>query len=147
MDANHIRPIAICLFRDRDRILVSEDYDSVKRSYFGRPLGGAINFGERSRDAVLREIREEVGADVEGLRLIGVLENIFVYEGRQGHEVVFVYDAEFVDRSLYEQEEIRCYEPEADVEFVARWRSPEEMRGLGVRLVPEGLSGLLTTSA
>jgi len=143
MDKERIRPIVICLFRHGGRILVSEAYDSSKGDYFCRPLGGGIEFGEHSRDAVLREIREEVGAEVENLKLVGVLENIFVYEGAQGHEIVFVYDAEFKDRAIYGRGEIQGYQAEADAGFVARWRSPEEMKLQGIRLVPEGLADLL----
>ena len=144
MDDTRIRPIAICLFRDGDRILVSEAYDSSEGSHFCRPLGGGIEFGEQSRDAVLREIREEVGAEVEKLELVGVLENVFMYEGARGHEIVFVYDGEFKDRSLYEAGEVRGYRAETDAGFVAAWRSPQEMRATNVRLVPEGLADLLS---
>ena len=143
MDNERIRPIVICLFRAGDRILVSEAYDSSKGDYYCRPLGGGIEFGEHSRDAMLREIREEIGAEVENLDLVGVLENIFIYEGQQGHEVVFVYDAEFVDKSLYERNELHGYEREIDVNFVARWQSLEEINQSKVRLVPETLIGLL----
>jgi 8-oxo-dGTP pyrophosphatase MutT (NUDIX family) len=52
-----IRAIAICFFRRGDRILVHEDMDSVKGSAFARPLGGGIDFGETSQDAMAREIR------------------------------------------------------------------------------------------
>jgi ADP-ribose pyrophosphatase YjhB (NUDIX family) len=106
-------------------------------------LGGGIGFGERSRDALLREIREEIGAEVEKLELVGVLENIFIYEGAQGHEIVFVYDAEFKDRGMYERGEIQGYEVETDAGFVARWQSPEEIKLKNIRLVPEGLADLL----
>jgi ADP-ribose pyrophosphatase YjhB (NUDIX family) len=143
MDRERIRPIVICLFSRGERILVNEAYDSSKRDYFCRPLGGGIEFGEHSRDAVLREIREETGAEVENLKLVGVLENIFTYEGEPGHEIVFVYDAEFVDKSLYEGEGLHCYESEIDVSFVARWQSPDEIRRVNVRLVPEPLAELL----
>jgi ADP-ribose pyrophosphatase YjhB (NUDIX family) len=144
MDKARIRPIVICLFRDGDRILVSEAYDSSKGDYFCRPLGGGIEFGEHSRDAMLREIREEIGAEVERLELVGVLENIFIYEGAQGHEIVFVYDGEFKDRGMYERGEIQCYEMELDAGFVARWLSLEEIRGRNTRLVPEGVADLLS---
>src|SRR5918912_932638 len=107
MDDALIRPIVICLFRQGDRILVSEAYDSAEGVYFCRPLGGGIEFGEHSRDALLREIREEPGAEVEKLELVGVLENIFMYEGARGHEIVFVYDGEFKDRRVYERGEIQ----------------------------------------
>lgn len=142
MDKTRIRPIVICLFRDGDRILVSEMYDSVKGDYYCRPLGGGVEFAEHSRDAMLREIREEIGAEVERLELIGVLENIFIYEGAHGHEIVFVYDARFKDSELYKREEIQCYE--MDAEFVARWQSLKEIRESNIRLVPNGLADLLS---
>jgi ADP-ribose pyrophosphatase YjhB (NUDIX family) len=144
MDETRIRPIVICLFRDGDRILVSEGFDSSEGVYFCRPLGGGIEFGEHSRDALLREMREELGAEVERLELVGVLENVFTYEGARGHEIVFVYDGEFRDRRLYEGGEVRGYRAEADAGFVARWRSPDEIKGMNARLVPEGLAALLS---
>jgi ADP-ribose pyrophosphatase YjhB (NUDIX family) len=144
MDDALIRPIVICLFRNGDRILVSEAYDSSEGDYFCRPLGGGIEFGERSRDAMLREIREELGAEVEKLELVGVLENIFIYEGARGHEIVFVYDAQFKDRGMYERGEVQGYRMEIDAGFVAGWQSPEEIRGKNTRLVPEGLADLLS---
>jgi len=138
-----IRPIAICLFRRGARILVSEAYDSSKQEYFCRPPGGGVEFGEPSRDAVRREIREELGAEIEGLELLGVLENIFLYEGAEGHEIVFVYDAHFTDKRMYELDELQGYEQEIDARFVARWYTPDELREKNVRLVPEGLTELL----
>lgn len=144
MSTQKIRPISICLFRNGNRILVCENFDSVKQDYFCRPLGGGIEFGESSRAAMLREIEEEVGLEVENLRLIDVVENIFVCEGGQGHEVVFVYDAEFVDKSLYQQEEISGYEHEVNAHFKAKWFAVEEIQKCKVRLVPEGLVQLLT---
>ncbi len=143
MDKNRIRPITICLFRNGNQILVSEGYDSSNQYYFCRPLGGEIEFGEHSRDALLREIQEEIGAEVKNVELIGVLENIFLYEGQQGHEVVFVYDAKFIDKSLYERNEIHGYREELDARFRARWRSVAEIEKNNIRLVPEGLAGLL----
>lgn len=143
MDKNRIRPIVLCLFRRGERILVSDAFDHSKNEYFCRPLGGGIEFGEHSRDAMLREIREETGAEVENLRLLCVLESLFTYEGERGHELVFVYDAEFADKSLYERGEIHGYESEINKHFVASWRSPEENERRGVRLVPEPLADML----
>lgn len=34
---------------------------------------------------MLREIDEEISLEVENLHLFKVIENIFVYEGKQGH--------------------------------------------------------------
>jgi nicotinamide-nucleotide amidase len=58
---------------------------------FHRLLGGHVEFGELAVDAVVREVGEELGVDFLEPRLLGVLESIFVAEGRPGHEVVFVY--------------------------------------------------------
>lgn len=143
MDKERIRPIAICLFRNNNRILVSEAFDSSKQDYYCRPVGGAIEFGETSRDAMLREIREEIDVEVRNLKFVGVLESIFRYEGHPGHEIVFVYDAEFADENLYRKSEIDGYESGIDAKFTAKWYSLEEMSANNLRLVPEGLAELL----
>ena len=143
MDTTRIRPIAVCLFRNNNRILVSEGFDSVKQDYYYRPLGGGVEYGETSRDAVAREIREELAAEIENIQLLGVVENIFVYQGEQGHEIVFVFDAEFVDKSLYQLDEIDGYEQEADIKFKAKWYSLGETGNGDGRLVPENLAELL----
>ncbi|MDA0672723.1 MAG: NUDIX hydrolase [Cyanobacteria bacterium] len=141
-----IRPIAICLFRrgeeprpdpKGDRILVHEGEDTVAGFRFGRPLGGGIDFGESSQAAVVREIREELGAEITAVRLLGIVESIYIYEGAPGHEIVFVYDAQFVDETLYAQESLRVTEGERV--FTARWRSLDELRGDPLVLVPKGL--------
>ena len=143
MRATFIRPIAICLFYNNNRILVFEGYDSVKDSTFCRPLGGGIEPGEFSRDAVAREIREELGVEIENLRLLTVIENIFTFEGDPWHEIVFIFDASFVDTSLYEQSVVRGYEHEIDKAFDAKWKSLGELADKRVRLVPEGLLDLI----
>ncbi|HEX8181829.1 MAG TPA: NUDIX hydrolase [Pyrinomonadaceae bacterium] len=143
MKPNHIRPIAICLFRHAGRILVSEGYDTSKQAYYARPLGGGIEFGETSRAAVTREIAEELSARVERLQLLGVLENIFNYEGQPGHEIVFVYDAELADQALYERAELPIQEECVAEHLAARWRTPAELAQANIRLVPEGLLDLI----
>ena len=146
MDRSRIRPIVICLFRRGKRILVSEAHDSTKNDRYCRPIGGGIDFGEHIRDAMMREIQEELGTtEVENLKLVGVLESIFSYEGGEGHEVVFVYDAEFCDARIYEKAEIDGYEAGIDTRFKACWRSPEELKQMQIRLVPERLVELLST--
>jgi 8-oxo-dGTP pyrophosphatase MutT (NUDIX family) len=127
MDTTCIRPIAICLFLNENRILVSESFDTIKQDYYYRPLGGGIEYGESSGEAILREIQEELGVEIENIQLIGVLENIFIYEGQLGHEIVFVFDADFTDKSLYKLDEIDGYEQEANVRFKANWHSLDEI--------------------
>ncbi|MBF2034447.1 MAG: NUDIX domain-containing protein [Leptolyngbyaceae cyanobacterium T60_A2020_046] len=136
-----IRPIAVCVFRHRDRILVYEGVDPTTGLRFCRPLGGGIELGEHSREAVAREIQEELGAGVTHLELLGIVESIFVYRGEQHHEIVFAYDGRFVDETLYDRESLTALEGEDA--FEARWRSLAELRDGPIQLVPSELWDLL----
>jgi ADP-ribose pyrophosphatase YjhB (NUDIX family) len=137
-----IRPIAICVFRHGKRILVGDADDPLTGELFYRPVGGGIRFGERSEVALRREIREELGAEIENPRLLGVMENLFTFDGKQGHEVVFVYDAEFKDRSLYE---LDCFEGRESngQPFNALWIDVDSIGPDSPPLYPGGLIELL----
>jgi ADP-ribose pyrophosphatase YjhB (NUDIX family) len=139
-----IRVIAICVFQRRDEILVSGGVDTVKQDRFARPLGGGVEQGETSAQAITREIREELKQDITDLRLLGVLENIFEYEGRSGHEIVFVYDGRFSDDSVYALPDLAMFEE--DWATPAIWK-PLASFGKEYRLVPEGLEQLLAQPA
>jgi ADP-ribose pyrophosphatase YjhB (NUDIX family) len=104
MEDGRIRPIDICVCRDKDRILVAEYQENGHPFY--RPLGGTIEFGERGEQTVRREFREEISADLAEVRYLGALENIFMYRGRRGHEIVLVYDGRLADEALYDREVI-----------------------------------------
>ena len=141
MKKGKIRPLAICVFRRGGRILVSENYDPTKRQAFYRPLGGGIRFGERGAEAIEREIREELGAELRDVRFLGMLENLFTFDGAPGHELVLVYDAAFADPSLYHQEELRgCEGKEA---FTAVWKPLSRFPSEEIPLYPDGLLELL----
>jgi 8-oxo-dGTP pyrophosphatase MutT (NUDIX family) len=137
-----IRVLALCVFRQGDRILVGEGYDPVKRQHFHRPLGGAIEFGETSAAALQREIREEIRAEITDTRYLGMLENIFVFNGQPGHEIVLVFDAKFVEQGLYSQSLITGIE---DDRFPVRaiWRKLDADDQKGIPLYPEGLCELV----
>jgi ADP-ribose pyrophosphatase YjhB (NUDIX family) len=137
-----VRTIAICVFRSGDRILVAEGVDSVKQESFYRPLGGMIEFGERSDETISRELLEEINAEVTDLRYLGVLENLFVYEAQRGHEIVLVYDGKFVDRSLYEKTVI--FGDELGSPIKAIWITLSELGPKKPPLYPVGLAEILT---
>lgn len=99
-----LRPIALGVIRRRDAILVFKGHDPSTGETFYRPLGGGIEFGEPVVEALRREIREELHVELGDVRYLGTLENLFVYDGRQGHEIVLVYEAMFADKSDYDRD-------------------------------------------
>ncbi len=105
------RSIAICLFRNGDRILVARGYDDVAEEWFLRPLGGEIEAGESAAETVVRELREETGLLVEDVTPIGVIDNAFTYRGEPHRETVHVMDGRFADESVYARDGITIEEP------------------------------------
>jgi len=138
----HIRPIVVCVFRNGNRILVGDGYDSRKREAFYRPPGGGIQFGERSEVALHREMAEELGVEIERPKLLGVLENLFTFDGEEAHEVVFVYDAQLKDKSLYEVVSFRGSESDGS-SFDARWIEVDSVGPNSPPVYPNGLTELL----
>jgi ADP-ribose pyrophosphatase YjhB (NUDIX family) len=132
-----IRPISICIIRRGDEILVMEARDETRDLTFYRPLGGGIEFGERSGDAVRRELQEEIGAELDELRLLTVLENLFEFEGKAWHEIVFVYEAIFTDPDLYDRETFVVTEETGTLP--GYWRRLADFDMTSSPLYPEGL--------
>ena len=120
--------------RPRDRaLLVSEAADGS----FQRPLGGHVEFGEYAVDTIHREFGEEIGQRLINVRLLGVLENIFGWQGGTEHEVVFLFSAAFADPAAYEIEEQVIADKTADRVL---WRAPGTV---SPPLYPAGLTELI----
>jgi 8-oxo-dGTP pyrophosphatase MutT (NUDIX family) len=145
---NQIRPIAICVFLNNNRILVMEGYDPIKNEHFYRPLGGGIEFGEYSRKTICRELREELNVEVDEatLRYLGTLENIFTFNGDPGHEIVLIYDGAFKGNGTYEQAVIRGKEASGE-DVRAVWKDLDEFGEGKSILYPDDLVDLLRSSA
>jgi 8-oxo-dGTP pyrophosphatase MutT (NUDIX family) len=141
MIGSRIRPIALCLFRHEGSILVNQSRDTVKNQAFCRLIGGGIEFGETGATAVAREVREELDAEVENVRFVGMLENIFTYNGTQGHEIALIYDAEFVDRRFYARASIPGIESNGHP-FQAVWRRIDAF-SVALPIYPDGVLGML----
>ncbi|WP_160108712.1 NUDIX hydrolase [Pseudomonas izuensis] len=141
MPEHRIRPLALCIFHHHGKILVNRFTDDVEKRTLFRPIGGGIEFGERSVDAIVREVQEELGLSISDVRLIGTLESIFTYAGKPGHEIVQVYDARFDDANTYEKPWLQGHESDG-ASFRATWCSSSCFTAESP-LVPEGLYDLL----
>lgn len=101
MKDQQIRTIVLGIFQHNGRLLVFEGHDPIRGVAFYRPLGGGVEFGEYGPQALAREIREELDAEVTGVRYLGMIQNIFTHAGEQGHEIVLLYEARFIDPACY----------------------------------------------
>jgi len=139
-----IRPLALCIFRRDNKIFVSQGYDSVLDVTFYRPIGGKIEFGEYGHDTIMREVMEEINADVADIHYLGTLENIFVYDGNPGHEIVMVYDGRFVDESFNDDDIVVRGTDDNEILFDAVWKPIDFFREDNAPpLYPHGLLELL----
>ncbi|WP_085686360.1 MULTISPECIES: NUDIX hydrolase [unclassified Pseudomonas] len=145
MAEQRIRALALCVFHHQRKILVNRFHDPIADKSFYRPIGGGIEFGETSREAIVREVQEELGLSVKDLRLLGTLESLFVYNGKPGHEIVQVYDARFEDGQVYEQLQIVGHESDG-APFTASWQDGSSFTDHSP-LVPVGLQALLKSAA
>jgi 8-oxo-dGTP pyrophosphatase MutT (NUDIX family) len=86
-----IRNIALGAPVREGHVLVSDGVDRTTGERFHRLLGGGIEFGEHSAQALRREFREELDVTLDAVDLLGVLEDVFTYEGATGHQIAHVY--------------------------------------------------------
>ncbi|MGH3175645.1 MAG: NUDIX hydrolase [Streptosporangiaceae bacterium] len=138
-DSRQILKAMAVVRRPRDgALLVSEHVDS-RDPPFQRPLGGHVEFGEYALDTVRREFAEEIGQELTGVRLLGVLENIFGWRGGTEHEVVFIFTAAVAAAPAYEIEEQRILDnPDRRV----LWRPAD---AVSPPLYPAGLTELIAS--
>ena len=60
-------------------------------------IGGRVEIGESSADTVKREIKEELGKNIEITGYISTIENFFEMKGSKYHEIMFVHKIEFTN--------------------------------------------------
>ena len=128
-----IRPIALGLAIKNNKLLVSEGFDKVKNETFYRCLGGGIEFLEKSEEALKREFLEEINVDITVKDFLGILENIFTYQGKKAHELVLFYSIEISDENY--QEEYKVIDDHG--ETIAEWIDIDEFKNKNKILYPE----------
>lgn len=67
--------------------------------------GGHIEFGETGRQALVREIKEELGLDSSTGAFLGVVENSFLQHGAPHSEINLVYALSLAQGEIHAQED------------------------------------------
>ena len=138
-----IRPVALAVVRRDDEVLLARHYDPGADYEFYRPIGGGIEFGEHSRDAVVREFEEELDVTLTNVSYLETLENVFTFDDTEGHEIWRLYEADFEESWPYERDSFTAHEPELDEEFEVEWKHPDDFAAGGEVVYPEKLPELL----
>lgn len=82
-----IEVISRALIIKDDKILVCKD--KKNKNYFFP--GGHIDTGEFAKDALRRELMEELSLKTKNFSFIGVVENKYIARKKEHHEINFVY--------------------------------------------------------
>jgi len=134
-----IRPgVAAVIFED-GRVLLQRRDDTRR---WGLP-GGGVEPGETVRQALIREVREETGLDVEPLRLIGV------YSDPAHHQIVTYPDGTVVHyvSSVFEcavrAGSLTCGEESLELDWFDPERLPEDLMLISTIRIRDALAGQL----
>jgi len=138
-----IRIVALGILQRPDgKLLVDKGYDSIKKETFYRPLGGGVDFGEKSEEALVREFMEETGKEIVITKFMATVENIFEYEGKRGHQVMFLHKCVFKNKNDHDLKEIPSVENKNNTSV---WKSIEEIRNKKAKLYPVEIEKLLSS--
>lgn len=127
---------------DTDEFLVQR-LDIAENEPFSRPIGGGVQRGETTAEALEREFREELDVAVEAGEICGTIENVFYWDGERESEIIVLREAAFTDPNLYERDHFDGIDAGGAVEYDASWRSLAELRADDDPLYPAGIDEIL----
>jgi ADP-ribose pyrophosphatase YjhB (NUDIX family) len=137
---NNIRPNALVIILKDDSLLVQKGSDQKTGEIFCRLLGGGIELGESSNQTLKREIKEELNATILNEKLLGVIENIFEFNGKKGHEITFLYQGDLAEKNLYSQNKIKIVDKN---DKYAEWVAVSKIKNGNITLYPKEASKYL----
>lgn len=140
---NYPRAKVFGILQTDSRLLVEEfeGEHSKGRGIYYRPIGGSIELGEKSTEALIREFKEELKETVKVESFIGCIENIFTINEQLGHEIIIVYKVDFFRKENYNRELFEIRENEK-VSF-AKWIDIMDFVKAEKVLFPDGLAQML----
>ncbi|HET7657925.1 MAG TPA: NUDIX hydrolase [Bacillales bacterium] len=116
------RTVGLCI-HDHHVLLHQMEGDD----YWALP-GGRVEMLENSKDALEREMKEELGDKVKVQRLLWVMETFFQHETRHFHELGFYYLFSLPESFPYLDKTESFHGAEEDVPLVFKWFPLSEIR-------------------
>lgn len=132
---NSIRNVALGVVIKDNKLLVENGTDKVKGITFYRCLGGGIEKNELPDEAVKREFAEELNINITVKKELGVIDSVFTYNGKNGHEIVYLFDIEIPDEKYNETYIIT----DNGKTFTAEWIDINQFKTNKKILFPEGM--------
>ncbi|TFD99475.1 NUDIX hydrolase [Jeotgalibacillus salarius] len=109
--------------------------------FFYRPIGGTIEFGEKSDQTLVREFQEEIDVEITVKSYISCIENIYKIDQHTGHEITQLYMVDLQSKDLYQKEKFTV--TDGDKITCAKWIPLEDVYSGKKVLYPSGLSDIL----
>jgi 8-oxo-dGTP pyrophosphatase MutT (NUDIX family) len=103
-----------------------------KDAFWSLP-GGRVEPGERAEDAVVREMREELGVAVVVERTVCVVENFFAYGAKRHHEIGFYFLTVLDAESPVLDVSVEHYGFEQDKRITFKWFARARLADVDVR--------------
>lgn len=133
--------VGAIIINDEEKILLLKRKNSIDkdRTTVGMwsAAGGQVEFGEKTEDAVIREVKEEIGVDVEIIKPAGFTDQILKNSGLHWHLIYFLCKIKNGKPRIMEPENFEKIE----------WFSPKEMPdnvGFAHVIMPLYLLGLIS---
>ena len=117
------------IIRHGEKILLHKNKND---DFYALP-GGRVKLEEDSKTALHREFIEEMNAKIDIKKIIAVVENFFNYDKEKYHEIMLIYECNFVDTNFYNTEFIKGIEESGNLQFV--WRKINDLDNLDIRPV------------
>ncbi len=129
-----MRPNSLVLIIKDGKLLAQKGKDTKTGVSFCRPIGGGIEFQEKSLATAKREIMEELGATLQNEKFLTVVENIFEYNGKPYHEITFLYSGDLKEESFYKMEKVQRLDFKSEY---AEWISIPDLKENKIIIYPK----------
>lgn len=95
-------------------------------------VGGRVQMLEPSDSAIKREVKEELGEDIEVNRLLWMVENFFRFDGKYYHEISTIYLVNIGEKSwIFNQKD--SFNGIEGERLIYKWFNFDELNSLDVR--------------